>query len=50
MNRPIMEVSIPTHNVIQLLLDDIDARERIDAPVSHDPNRDHLSPGFNHAE
>jgi hypothetical protein len=45
-----MEVSIPADNVIQLLLDDIDARERIDPPVSHDPNRDHFPPGFNRAE
>ena len=45
-----MEVSIPAGDPIQLLLDDIDARSRIGAPVSHTPNRDQLSPGFNRAD
>jgi hypothetical protein len=42
--RQAMEVSIPADNVMQLLLDDIDARERIEPPVSHTPDRDHLRP------
>jgi hypothetical protein len=45
-----MQVSIPAENPLQLLLDEIDALSRIDPPVSHDPNRDHLPPGFNRAE
>ena len=48
--RQAMEVSVPADNPLQLLLDEIDARSRIDPPVSHDPNRDHLPPGFNRAE
>ena len=48
--RQAMEVSIPTDNPLQLLLDEIDARSRIDPPVSHDPKRDHLPPGFNRAD
>ena len=48
--RQAMEVSIAADNPLQLLLDEIDARSRIDPPVSHDPNRDHLPPGFNRAE
>jgi hypothetical protein len=48
--RQSMEVSVPAGDPLQLLLDEIDARSRIDPPVSHDPNRDHLSPGFNRAE
>ena len=52
--RQSMEVSVPAGDPIQLLLDEIDARGRIDPPVSppvsHDPNRDHLPPGFNRAE
>jgi hypothetical protein len=31
---------------LQMLLDEIDARSRIEPPVSHTPNRDQLSPGF----
>ena len=42
--RQAMEVSIPGVNPLQLLLDEIDARERIEPPVSHTPDRDHLSP------
>jgi hypothetical protein len=48
--RQAMEVSIPADNPLQLLLDEIDARSRIDPPISHDPNKDQLSPGFNRAE
>jgi hypothetical protein len=48
--RQTMEVSIPAGDPIQLLLDDIDARSRIGAPVSHTPNKDHLPPGGNGAE
>jgi Family of unknown function (DUF5681) len=48
--RQAMEVSIPTDDPIRMLLDEIDARERIEPPVSHDPNRDHLPQGFNRAE
>jgi hypothetical protein len=45
-----MEVSVPAGDPIQLLLDEIDARTRIEAPVSHTPNRDHLPPRVNGAE
>jgi hypothetical protein len=48
--RQSMEVSVPAGDPLQLLLDEIDARSRIDPPVSHDPNRDHLPPGFNRAD
>jgi hypothetical protein len=48
--RQAMEVSVPAGDPIQQLLDDIDARSRIGAPVSHTPNRDHLPPGANGAE
>jgi hypothetical protein len=48
--RQAMEVSVPADNPIQLLLDEIDARSRIEAPVSHTPNRDHLPPRVNGAE
>jgi hypothetical protein len=41
-----MEVSIPADNVIQLLLDEIDARERIEPPVSHTPDRNQLPIGL----
>jgi hypothetical protein len=44
-----LEVSIPSVDPLQLLLDEIDARSRIDPPVSHDPNRDHLPPGYSAA-
>ena len=44
------EVSVPAGNPIQLLLDEIEARSRIEAPVSHTPNRDQLRPGVNGAE
>ena len=47
--RQAMEVSVPADNPLQLLLDEIDARSRIDPPVSHDPNRDHLPPGYSAA-
>ena len=47
--RQVMEVSVPADNPLQLLLDEIDARSRIDPPVSHDPNRDHLPPGYSAA-
>jgi hypothetical protein len=45
-----MEVSVPADNPLQLLLDEIDARSRIEAPVLHTPNRDQLRPGLNGAE
>ena len=48
--RQAMEVSVPAGNPIQLLLDEIDARSRIEVPVSHTPNRDHSPPGVNGAE
>jgi hypothetical protein len=47
--RQAMEVSLPTYNPLQLLLDEIDALSRVDPPVSHDPNRDHLPPGYSAA-
>jgi hypothetical protein len=34
-----MEVSVPAGDPIQLLLDEIDARSRIEAPVSHKETR-----------
>ena len=48
--RQAMEVSVPAGNPLQMLLDEIDARSRIEVPVSHTPNRDHLPPGVNGAE
>ena len=36
--RLAMEVSVPADNPLQLLLDEIDARSRIEAPVSHTPD------------
>jgi hypothetical protein len=45
-----MEVSVPAGDPIQLLLDDIDARSRIEAPVSHTPDRNQSSPGFDGAK
>jgi hypothetical protein len=48
--RQAMEVSVPAGDPIQLLLDEIDARTRIEAPVSHTPDRNQLSPGLNGAE
>jgi hypothetical protein len=48
--RQSMEVSVPAGDPIQMLLDEIDARSRIEPPVSHDPNRDHLPLGSNRAE
>ena len=45
--RQVMEVSVPADNPLQLLLDEIDVRERIEPPVSHTPDRDHLSPASN---
>jgi hypothetical protein len=41
--RQAVEVSVPTDDPLRLLLDEIDARERIEPPVSHTPDRDHLS-------
>ena len=35
--RQAMEVSLPADNPLQQLLDEIDARSRIDPPVSHTP-------------
>ena len=35
--RHAMEVSVPADNPLQRLLDEIDARSRIDPPVSHTP-------------
>jgi uncharacterized protein DUF5681 len=43
--RQAMEVSVPADNPLQLLLDEIDARSRIEAPVSHTPERNQFSPG-----
>jgi Family of unknown function (DUF5681) len=42
--RQAMEVSVPAGDPIQLLLDEIDARTRIEAPVSHTPDRNQLPP------
>ena len=47
--RQAMEVSSPAGDVIQQLLDDIDARSRIEPPVSHDPIRNVSMPGLNGA-
>ena len=44
-----MEVSIPADNPLQLLLDEINARSRIEPPVSHTPDRNQLPPGFSAA-
>jgi hypothetical protein len=38
-SRQAMEVSVPAGDPIQLLLDEIDARSRIEAPLSHTPDR-----------
>lgn len=48
--RQAMEVSVPAGDPLQLLLDEIDARSRIEAPVSHTPDRNQLSPGLNGAK
>jgi hypothetical protein len=48
--RQSMEVSVPAGDPLQMLLDEIGTRSRIDPPVSHDPKRDHLPPGFNRAD
>jgi hypothetical protein len=48
--RPAMEVSVPADNPLQLLLDEIDARSRIEPPVSHTPDRNQLPRGLNGAE
>jgi len=48
--RQAMEVSVPADNPLQLLLDEIDARSRIDPPVSHTPDRSQLPRGLNGAE
>jgi hypothetical protein len=42
--RQAMEVFIPSVDPLQLLLDEIDARSRIEPPVSHTPDRDRLPP------
>jgi hypothetical protein len=48
--RQAMEVSVPAGDPLQMLLDEIDARSRIEPPVSHTPDRNRLPPGFNRAE
>src|SRR6516225_7105466 len=48
--RQVMEVSVPTDNPLQLLLDEIDARSRVDPPASHAPDRIQLPRGLNGAE
>ena len=35
--RQVVEVSVPAGDPLQMLLDEIDARSRIDPPVSHTP-------------
>ena len=45
--RQVVEVSVPAGDPLQMLLDEIDVRERIEPPVSHTPDRDHLSPASN---
>jgi hypothetical protein len=47
--RQVMEVSLPADNPLQLLLDEIDARSRIEPPVSHTPDRNQFSPGYSAA-
>ena len=37
--RQAVEVSIPTDDPIQMLLDELDARSRVAPPVSHTPDR-----------
>src|SRR6516225_7632587 len=47
-SRQAIEVSVPAGDVIQQLLDDIDARSRNEPPpVSHDPIRNVSLPGLN---
>ena len=41
-----LEVSIPSVDPLQLLLDEIDARSRVEPPVSHTPDRNQLPPGY----
>jgi hypothetical protein len=41
--RQAMEVSVPAGDPLKLLLDEIDSRSRIEAPVSHTSDRSHLS-------
>jgi hypothetical protein len=48
--RQEMEVSIPGVDPLQLLLEEIDARSRIEPPVSHTPDRNRVLPGFSAAE
>jgi hypothetical protein len=48
--RQAMEVSVPADNPLQLLLDEIDARSRIEPPVSHTPDRNQWSSGFDGAK
>ena len=40
-----LEVSIPSVDPLQMLLDEIDARSRIEPPVSHTPDRNQLPLG-----
>jgi hypothetical protein len=47
--RQSMEVSVPAEDPIRQLLDEIDARSRIEPPVSHTPDRNQLPPGSNGA-
>jgi hypothetical protein len=47
--RQAMEVSIPADNPLQLLLDEVNARSRIERPVSHTPDRNQLPPGYSAA-
>jgi hypothetical protein len=50
-SRQVVEVSVPAGDVIQQLLDDIDARSRNEPPpVSHDPIRNVSLPGLNGAK
>ena len=50
-SRQAIEVSVPAGDVIQQLLDDIDARSRNEPPpVSHDPIRNVSLPGVNGAK
>jgi hypothetical protein len=48
--RQAMEVSVPAGDPLQLLLDEIDARSRIEPPVSHTPDRNQSSSGFDGAK
>ena len=48
--RQAMEVSVPADNPLRLLLDEIDAMSRIEPPVSHTPDRNQWSSGFDGAK